>query len=238
MAPAQMQLKMVMSKRVKVFNPRISSLQALFCLVLLCCAPHILAFVHVFIDSAFEYTFLCAVGGPSIYVKGLPLDAMPALLENEFKKFGPIRPGGIQVRSQKGVCFGFVEFDEASAVRSAIEASPVIINGCRVVVEEKRSTSRGNNRGRFSSGGGPGYRSEGARGRGNFGGGKAYSRGDFSSRTESGNRGNSRSGFSNRGGDGYRRDRAANNGGRTNRASGLAFNAAAKNMAPRVSATA
>uniref|UniRef100_A0A2P2LUN2 Uncharacterized protein MANES_12G047900 n=1 Tax=Rhizophora mucronata TaxID=61149 RepID=A0A2P2LUN2_RHIMU len=61
------------------------------------------------------------VGGPSIYVKGLPLDAMPALLENEFKKFGPIRPGGIQVRSQKGVCFGFVEFDEASAVRSAIE---------------------------------------------------------------------------------------------------------------------
>lgn len=39
--------------------------------------------------------------GPSIYLKGLPLDATPALLENEFQKFGLIRTNGIQVRSQK-----------------------------------------------------------------------------------------------------------------------------------------
>ncbi|XP_021637362.2 nuclear transport factor 2 isoform X2 [Hevea brasiliensis] len=176
--------------------------------------------------------------GPSIYVKGLPLDATPALLENEFKKFGPIRSGGIQVRSQKGFCFGFVEFEMATAVQSALQASPIMISGCRVVVEEKRSTSRGNNRGRFS-GAGAGYRNEGARGRGNFGGGKAYGRGDFSNRTEFGNRNGNRGGFSNRGGDGYRRtDKMGNNGGRANRDGGLAFNAAAKTTAPRVSATA
>jgi hypothetical protein len=31
------------------------------------------------------------------------MNATPALLENEFKKFGPIKSGGIHVRSQK-VC--------------------------------------------------------------------------------------------------------------------------------------
>lgn len=104
----------------------------------------------------------------------------------------------------------------------------------------------GNNRGRFSSGAGTGYRNEGVRGRGNFGG-KAYGRGDFGNRTEFGNRGSSRSGFSNRGGDGYsnrggdgyrRSDKTGSNGGRANRAGGLTFNAAAKSTAPRVSATA
>ncbi|KAG8641970.1 hypothetical protein MANES_12G047900v8 [Manihot esculenta] len=149
--------------------------------------------------------------GPSIYVKGLPLDATPVLLEDEFKKFGPIRSGGIQVRCQKGFCFGFVEFEVASAVQSALQASPIMISGCRVVVEEKRSTSRGNNRGRFSSGAGAGYRNEGPRG----------------------------GGYSNRGGDGYRRnDKMRNNGDRANRAGGLSLNAAAKTTAPRVSATA
>uniref|UniRef100_A0A2P2LUM5 RNA binding protein n=1 Tax=Rhizophora mucronata TaxID=61149 RepID=A0A2P2LUM5_RHIMU len=113
-----------------------------------------------------------------------------------------------------------------------------MINGCRIVVEEKRSTSRGNNRGRFSSGGGAGYRSEGARGRANFGGGKTHSRGDFSTRTEFGNRGSGRNGFPNHGGNGYWRDKAGNNGGRTNRTNELTLNAAAKNMALRVSATA
>ncbi|KAE8692137.1 Nuclear transport factor 2 family protein with RNA binding domain [Hibiscus syriacus] len=59
--------------------------------------------------------------GPSIYVKGLPLKATPSMLEIEFKKFGPIKSDGIQVRSQKGFCFGFVEFEMASSVQSAIE---------------------------------------------------------------------------------------------------------------------
>lgn len=106
--------------------------------------------------------------GPSIYLKGLPPSATHALLENEFRKFGTIRAGGIQVKTQKGFCFGFVEFEEENAVQSAIEASPIVISGHRVVVEPKKST-RGGNRGRFSSRAGNGYRKEKTRGLGNYG---------------------------------------------------------------------
>ena len=166
--------------------------------------------------------------GYSIYVKGLPPTATPAVLENEFKKFGPIKSGGIQVRSQKGFSFGFVEFEVASAVQSALEASPILINGRQVVVEEKRSTNRG--RGRFSSGRAPSFRGEGARGRGNYGNGRSYGRGgDFNGRGEYGYRNGNRGGFSSRGGDGYQRnDHMGTGGGRMNRAGGSAVNPAVK----------
>lgn len=39
----------------------------------------------------------------SIYIRGLPLNAEAAQVEEEFKKFGPIKPGGVQVRSNR-VC--------------------------------------------------------------------------------------------------------------------------------------
>ncbi|KAG7949058.1 hypothetical protein I3843_13G040800 [Carya illinoinensis] len=178
--------------------------------------------------------------GHSIYVKGLPVNATPALLESEFKQFGPIKIDGIQVRSQKGFCFGFVEFEVASAVQSAIEASPIIIGGRQAVVEEKRSTNRGNSKGRFSSGRTAGYRHEGVRGRGNgnYGGGRGYGRVDFNGRTEFGSRNGNRGGFSSRG-EGYQRtDHTGGNGGRVNRAGGLAVNAAARSTAPRITATA
>ncbi|XWS47200.1 hypothetical protein CRYUN_Cryun14cG0132600 [Craigia yunnanensis] len=153
--------------------------------------------------------------GPSIYVKGLPLNATPSMLENEFKKFGPIKGGGIQVRSQK--------------------ASPINIGGRKAVVEEKRSTSRGN-KGRSSSGSGSGYRNDGARGHGNYGGGRGHSRGEFGNRAEFGNRSNNR-GYSNR--NGYQRgEHMGSNGGRVNRSGGLNVNEAANNGAPRVSAPA
>ncbi|XP_057964588.1 nuclear transport factor 2 [Malania oleifera] len=181
------------------------------------------------------------VEGYSIYIRGLPMSATPGLLEGEFKKFGAIKRNGIQVRSNKGFCFGFVEFEVANAVQNAIEASPITIGGRQAYVEEKRSTnSRGNNRGRFTNGRGGmgGFRNEGARGRGNYGGGRGYSRGDFSNRTEFGNRGNGRGGHSNRV-DGYQRaDHLGNNGGRMNRWGGMSVNATAKSMAPRVSAPA
>ncbi|XP_030934743.1 nuclear transport factor 2 [Quercus lobata] len=180
--------------------------------------------------------------GYSIYIKGLPLNATPSLLENEFKKFGPIKNGGIQVRSQKGFCFGFVEFEVASAVQSAIKESPIDIGGRQAVVEEKRSTSRGNGKGRFSSGRGNGYRNEGGRGgrgNGNYGGGRGYGRGDFNGRAEFGSRGGNREGFSSRRGDGYQRaDHAGGNGGRANRAGGLTGNGTARTTAPRIPATA
>ncbi|CAL9143695.1 unnamed protein product [Musa hybrid cultivar] len=138
--------------------------------------------------------------GYSVYVKSLPMDATPAQLEEVFKKFGPIKPGGIQVRSHKlqGFCFGFVEFEVTSAVQSAIEASPIMIGGRSAYVEEKRAPgSRG--QGRFAPGRGGGFRNDG-RGRSNYGGGMGYGRGDF------GSRGGGRGGFSSRGGDvGYQR---------------------------------
>ncbi|KAI7984368.1 Nuclear transport factor 2 [Camellia lanceoleosa] len=185
--------------------------------------------------------------GYSIYIKGLPLNATPALLEDEFKRFGPIKSDGIQVRSnkQQGFCFGFVEFEVESAVQKAIEASPVTIGGRQAFVEEKRSTNSrvNNNRGRFSTGRGSGFRNEGVRGRANYGSGRGYNRGDFNGRTEFGNnrdRGSNRGGFSSRGGDGYQRSDSmgSNGGGRANRGGGMAVNATAKTVAPRVSATA
>ncbi|XP_078434865.1 nuclear transport factor 2-like [Wolffia australiana] len=118
--------------------------------------------------------------GHSIYVKSLPLNATTAQLEEEFKRFGPIKPGGVQVRSnkQQGFCFGFVEFESAAAVQSAIEASPVTIGGRPAYVEEKRpSGSRGGSRGRYPPGRGGSFRSgdgfrggDGVRPRGGFGG--------------------------------------------------------------------
>ncbi|XP_076934095.1 nuclear transport factor 2-like [Bidens hawaiensis] len=151
--------------------------------------------------------------GYSIYIKGLPMNAIPALLEEEFKKFGPIKSNGIQVRSNRvqGFCFGFVEFEAPDAVQKAIAASPVSINGRLAAVEEKRSTNSKGARGRFSIGRGGGFRNEGMRGRGNFSGGRGYNR-EFS-----GGRGNGR------GGDGYQRNRGMGVG---------------KNMAPRVPASA
>ncbi|XP_057509426.1 nuclear transport factor 2-like isoform X2 [Actinidia eriantha] len=170
--------------------------------------------------------------GYSIYIRGLPLNAVPALLEDEFKKFGPIKSDGIQVRSNKGFCFGFVEFEVASAVQKAIEASPITIGGRQAFVEEKRSTnSRVSNRGRFPPGRGYGFRNDG--GRGNYGSGRGYSRNDVNGRTEYANRGYNRGGFSNRGPDGYQRD-----GSRMNRGGGMVVNGTARTMAPRVSATA
>ncbi|URE31071.1 Nuclear transport factor 2 (NTF2) domain [Musa troglodytarum] len=90
--------------------------------------------------------------GHSIYVKNLPLDATHALLEEEFKRFGPIKAGGIQVKGNKlkSTCFGFVEFKLAGAVRSAIEASPILIAGRRVYIEEKRTFGSGGKTNNFS----------------------------------------------------------------------------------------
>ncbi|KAK9267032.1 hypothetical protein L1049_025301 [Liquidambar formosana] len=119
--------------------------------------------------------------GHSIYVRNLPLSATVEQLEEEFKKFGPIKRGGIQVRSNKqGFCFGFVEFESLSSMQSALEASPIPIGDRQAVVEEKRTTTRvsSSGRGRYTSGRG-GFRSDSFRGRGNFGGGRGYGRNEF-----------------------------------------------------------
>lgn len=140
----------------------------------------------------------------SIYIRGLPMNATVSQLEEEFKKFGSIKPGGIQVRSNRmqGVCFGFVEFESSSSMHNAIKASTVTIGGCQAFIEEKRTTSfraNGSGRGRFPPGRGS-FRNDNFRGRGNFGG-RGYGRGDFGSRGDFSGRGRGTSG---RGSEGYR----------------------------------
>ncbi|KAI8523285.1 hypothetical protein RHMOL_Rhmol13G0061400 [Rhododendron molle] len=251
--------------------------------------------------------------GYSIYIKGLPMNATAPLLEDEFKKFGTIKAGGVQVRSNKqGFCFGFVEFEVESAVQKAIEwwmlcvmlklvfavielvyshsckmtlwwsvfqltmPSTMCLGGGSVEVGllpfllvdvrhmwrkrglpileaswvyfpsllcSDREPRKGNNRGRFVNGRGSGFRNEGLRGRGNYGGsgGRGYNRSDFNGRTEFGNnRSSNRGGFSNRGGDGYQRadNNGGSGGGRANRGGGMGVNGTAKTLPPRVSATA
>ena len=89
-------------------------------------------------------------------------------------------------------------------------------------------------RGRFAGRMG-GFRNEGARGRGNFGGGRGYGRGDFSSKPDFGGRGGSRGGSSR--GDGGWYQRVDHAGGRGIR-SGSAASGPPKNVTPRMSAPA
>jgi hypothetical protein len=103
------------------------------------------------------FTFFSIVDALAVYVKNLPLHATPSQLEEAFKAFGTIKPDGIQVRSHKvrflcstydfckpnsehlflrfhfksqiqGFCYGFIEFEDASSVQSALAVifSPAI----------------------------------------------------------------------------------------------------------------
>lgn len=156
--------------------------------------------------------------GRSIYIKNLPLNATSSQLEEEFKKFGSIKPDGVQVRSnkQQGFCYGFVEFESSSSMHSAIEASPINIGGRPAYVEEKRPAGPRAIRGRFPPGRG-GFRNDVVRGRGGYGG-RGYGRGDFVNRGDFSGRGRGSSG---RGGsEGYQRVDQFGNGSRGARPSG------------------
>ncbi|WCJ25580.1 Nuclear transport factor 2 (NTF2) family protein with RNA binding (RRM-RBD-RNP motifs) domain [Euphorbia peplus] len=133
------------------------------------------------------------VEGHSVYIRNLPHNMMPAQLEAEFKKYGPIKQGGIQVRfnKQQGYCFGFVEFESPSSMNNAVQASPISIGGRQAIIEAKRTSSRvGGGRGRFSSGR-TGFRGDGFRGRGNYGGGRGSGRNEYGNRGEYGGQGRS-----------------------------------------------
>ncbi|PWA89774.1 Nuclear transport factor 2 [Artemisia annua] len=87
--------------------------------------------------------------GHSVYVRNLPLNATVVELETEFKKFGPIKQGGIQVRSNKmGYCFGFVEFQDLSSMQNAIQLGLDVVRSLRRGVVPKRQF-RGNVLGGF-----------------------------------------------------------------------------------------
>ncbi|KHG02545.1 Ras GTPase-activating-binding protein 2 [Gossypium arboreum] len=78
----------------------------------------------------------------SIFVANLPMSATEEMLEEVFQKFGPIKPNGIQVRSFKDNknCFGFVEFESATSVQSAVTDPAVVGNQGLVVIETKMAT--------------------------------------------------------------------------------------------------
>ncbi|KAL2344633.1 hypothetical protein Fmac_005918 [Flemingia macrophylla] len=155
----------------------------------------------------------------AIFVANLPMNATVEQLERVFKMFGPIKHDGIQVRSnkQQGSCFGFVEFETASSMQSALEnqgldieaSPPVTLDNRRLSIEERRGESAlyfkfsNNDRVRYSSGRG-GYRNDrndNFRARGNFVGGRGgygsrndfEKRGEFSGRPRGGNNGVGRS---------------------------------------------
>ncbi|KAL6551612.1 hypothetical protein OROGR_007766 [Orobanche gracilis] len=84
------------------------------------------------------------VEGHSIYIRNLPLNFTAAQLEAQMQKFGTITPNGVQVRlnREQDFCFGFVEFQEFSSMRSAIKASPITIGDRQATTEIKRTTTR------------------------------------------------------------------------------------------------
>ncbi|XP_010556866.1 PREDICTED: putative G3BP-like protein [Tarenaya hassleriana] len=90
----------------------------------------------------------------SVYIRNLSSDITAAEIEEEFKNFGAIKPDGVFIRNRKdvvGVCYAFVEFEEMFAVENAIKASPILLGGRQVYIEERRpnpSGVRGGRRGR------------------------------------------------------------------------------------------
>ncbi|XP_021905244.1 putative G3BP-like protein isoform X2 [Carica papaya] len=153
------------------------------------------------------------VEGYSIYIRNLPFNTSASQLEMEFKKFGPIKKDGIQVRNnkQQGYCFGFVEFLSLSSMDDAIKASPITILGRQAVIEAKRTTTRVDvERGSRYSPGRGGFQNEYFRSRGNYGGGvRNFGRNEYRSRGEFSGRGRGPI----RRGDGYQQGRGR--GGRS-----------------------
>ncbi|MCO5547897.1 hypothetical protein L7F22_001350 [Adiantum nelumboides] len=112
----------------------------------------------------------------SVYVKSLPLNVTVVELEQEFSKFGLLKPGGINLRNQRiGVCFAFIEFLEASSAQSATEASPLNMNGRQVYIELKKIFPSRGGRGRLLNLG-RGYQNDGMRGRSYYGNGRGISK--------------------------------------------------------------
>jgi hypothetical protein len=82
--------------------------------------------------------------GCSVFINNLPGNITLSQVEEEMKKFGAIKPSGVQVRSREGgvSSYAFVEFKVAASAEMAIETSPIVINGRRVYIDEKKTTRR------------------------------------------------------------------------------------------------
>ncbi|KAI3915648.1 hypothetical protein MKX01_015473 [Papaver californicum] len=133
--------------------------------------------------------------GVSVYVRNLSSTVTASEIEQELKQFGRIKPDGvaIRVRQDIGVCYAFVEFEDATGAENAIQSSPVQLNGRQVHIEERRPNPSGISRGGRGRGarGRGGYQTEASRG-GRFGGGRSFGRGngqdgDYYNRSSRGN---------------------------------------------------
>ncbi|XAR48916.1 hypothetical protein NMG60_11031903 [Bertholletia excelsa] len=106
----------------------------------------------------------------SVYVRNLPSTVSPSEIEEEFKKFGKLKPDAVAIRNRKdiGACYAFVEFEDITGVQNAIKASTVQIAGQQAFIEGRRANRLGASRGGRRGRGRGGYSSEAPRGR--FGG--------------------------------------------------------------------
>ncbi|XP_078440357.1 nuclear transport factor 2-like isoform X2 [Wolffia australiana] len=103
----------------------------------------------------------------SVYVRNLPSSATASELEEEFKKFGRIKPEGVLIKSRKDadVYYAFVEFEDLTSVQNAVKASPIFYSGRQIYVEERKPGSLAARARRGKGGRGSGYLVEPPRGR-------------------------------------------------------------------------
>ncbi|CAL5338591.1 unnamed protein product [Camellia sinensis] len=128
--------------------------------------------------------------GKGIFIGNLPADVSVEQLDSIFKKFGPIKRGGIHtIICEDKFCYGFVEFEYSNSARNAIEAHFVMVGSKEAYITEKRSPNQaGNGRGRSSSGKGEfrndKNRNDNYRNRENFVEGRSYGRYQHGNRGE------------------------------------------------------
>ncbi|RAL38341.1 hypothetical protein DM860_002319 [Cuscuta australis] len=126
----------------------------------------------------------------SVYVKNVPTTMDPSEIEEEFKKFGKLKPDGVAIRTRKDfdACYAFVEFEDMMSVQNAIKASFVEINGHQLYIEGRRPNRNSLYRGRGRGRGKGNYQTDGRVGLG-FGvrGGNSHDGGDYRSSSLRGN---------------------------------------------------
>ncbi|KAL7151653.1 hypothetical protein ABFS83_04G045800 [Erythranthe nasuta] len=104
------------------------------------------------LDHAVDEALSLEGESKSVYVKNLPLTVTTLDIRQEFQSFGQIKSDGVFLKNRQdtGICFAFVEFEDLQSVQNAIKASPIVMDGKNVYIEERRpntGASRGGRRG-------------------------------------------------------------------------------------------
>ena len=81
------------------------------------------------------------VAGYSVFVSNLHAKITPAQVEAEFKKFGTIKPSGVQLKRTQGggASYAFIEFEEVASVQAEVKAAPIPMGGRQISERKKRS---------------------------------------------------------------------------------------------------